>query len=227
MCLVNVIMLLPLFCRLSVFPFSCVSPSLSQRAYVSRINWFLETGCLFPSTDMKPQLPSRHEVRGSGRWLTHTAVRPDASELTAIFHVEKFYTNFSLVIMDVFLNTSSSSQISVFSYLNIHFCSIMSATALLRLHTGSLLDLQSLVIMLNTNQSFSLTGTRPSSVRRWVCQDSSCYASDQILTAAILIHLVLRVSCSWKHGGAVADARVSLNSLFFIIFYSQKWLSHV
>ncbi|XP_059672008.1 sucrase-isomaltase, intestinal [Gavia stellata] len=65
----------------------------------------------------------------------------------------------------------------------------------------------SLVIMVSTNQSFSLIGTRPSSVRRRVCQDISRYASDQILTAAILIHLVLRVSRSRKHGGAVTDAR--------------------
>lgn len=131
---------------------------------------------------------------------------PDLYELTGILQVEKFYTNISLMIMDVVLNTSSSLQISSFSYLNIDFRSIMSVTALLRLHTGSLLNLQPLVIMLSTNKSFPLTGTRPSGVWRRVCQDISCYASDQILTAAILIHLVLRVSCSWKHGGAVADA---------------------
>jgi len=131
------------------------------------------------------------------------------------FEVEKCYTYISLLIMDLVLTTASSLQISTSSYLNIHVRRIMSATAFFRSHAGSLSNLQFLVIMLSTKQSFSLTGTRPSSVWRRVCQDISCYASDQILTAAILIHLVLRVSCSRKHGGAVTDARVSLESLFF------------
>lgn len=140
MFLANIIMLLPLLCSLSVFPFSCVSPSQSQRTCISRINQFLETGWLFPSPDVKRQVRSHHEVRGGCRWLTQTAVGCDLSELTGIFHVEKFYANISLVIMDVLLNTSSSSQISATSYLNIYFRSILSATALLRLHTGSLLN---------------------------------------------------------------------------------------
>lgn len=171
---------------------------------------------------MKHQLPSCHKVGGGCRWLTYTAVGSGLSELTGIFQVEKFYTNISLLIMDIVLNRPSSLQISAFSYLNIRFCSIMSATALLRLHAGFLLILQSLVIMLSRNQSFSLIGTRPGGVRRRLCQDISHYTSDHILTAAILIHLVLWVSCSWKHGGEVTDARVSLEPLFFIIFYSQK-----
>lgn len=140
---------------------------------------------------MKPQLPSHHEVRGSCRWLTYTTVENHLPEITRIFQVEKFYTNISLVIMDIVLNTSSSLQINAFSYLNIHFCIIMAATGLLRLHAVSLLHLQSLLKTLSTNKDFFLTGTRPSRVRSRVCQDFSCYTSDQILTAAILIHLVL------------------------------------
>lgn len=171
---------------------------------------------------MKPQLPSHHKVRGGCRWLIYTMVEHHFPEITGIFQVEKFPTNIGLVITDVVLNTSSSLQINAFSYLNIHFCSIMPATHLLRLCTVSLLHLQSLLKMLSTNKDFSLTGTRPSCVRSKVCQDFLCYTSDQILTAAILIHLVLRVSCSRKHSGAVTDAWESLESLFFIIFYSQK-----
>lgn len=43
--------------------------------------------------------------------------------------------------MDVVLNISCSLQMSAFSYLNTHCCSIMPATPLLTLHTASLLSL--------------------------------------------------------------------------------------
>lgn len=105
---------------------------------------------------MKPQLPSHDEVRGGCRWLTYTTVENHLPEITKISQVEKFYTNISLVIMDIVLNTSSSLQINAFSYLNIHFCIIVPATGLLRLHVVSLLHLQSLLKLLSTNKDFFL-----------------------------------------------------------------------
>ena len=106
--------------------------------------------------DVKAQLPSHHKARGGGRGVTCTVLGPGLSELIGIFQVGKIYANTNLVITGVVLNTSFSLQIGAFSYVNTHFCSIMSVTAFLRLHMGSLFNLQSLVIMLSTNQKLFL-----------------------------------------------------------------------
>lgn len=88
---------------------------------------------------MEPQLSSPQKVWGGWRGLTYIVVGPDLFELTGIFSSSEFYTNFSLGIMDVVLNIPCSLQMSAFSYLNTHFCSILPTTALLTLHTASLL----------------------------------------------------------------------------------------
>lgn len=187
---------------------------------MSRKKLFLDAGCLFLSTGMEPQLPSPHKVRGGWRGLTYIVVGPDLFELTGILLISGFYTNISLGLMDVVLNISCSLQMSAFSYLNTHFHSIVPVTALLTFSAE-------FVSMLSTNLSFFWTGTRPSRVWRCFCQGVSCYSSDQILPAAIPVHPVLRVSRSWRHGGAVTDARVSLESFFYCNLLTKQLTSYV